>query len=112
MAHASDHEADPRATTQALTALLGAANDTIPATASTCQGAHGQAGPLRVKDLLALRLGYLYAGQNIIVGSCTGGRCKLSITHAAGEDVASAVIHFRVRRGKAVASSLRCEITP
>ena len=112
MAYANDHEADPRATTQALTALLGAANDTIPARASTCQGAHSQAGPLRVKDLLALRLEYLYAGQNLIVGSCAGGRCKLSITHAAGEDVASAVIHFRVRQGKAVASTLRCEITP
>ncbi|RZJ49140.1 MAG: hypothetical protein EON49_27350 [Acidovorax sp.] len=105
-------QADPIATHQALNALLAAANDTIPAKVSTCQGHDAHTRALKVRDLLAMRLAYLHTGQNIIAGSCMGMQCHVSITHAAGEDVASAVVHFRVHKGRAVASTLRCEITP
>jgi hypothetical protein len=86
-------QADPTATHRALNALLAAANDTIPAKASTCQGHDAHTRALKVKDLLALRLAYLHTGQNIIAGSCMDMQCHVSITHAAGEDVASAVVH-------------------
>lgn len=104
--------ADPVATQKALSALLAAANDTIPK-ASSCHGDFGQAGKAKVKDLLAMRMAYLYAGTNVIEGSCSkAAQCTVTIRHAAGEDVASAAISFAVGAGKARASSLQCVITP
>lgn len=103
--------ADPVATQKALSALLAAANDAIPR-ASSCHGDFGQTGQARVKDLLAMRMAYLYAGTNVVEGSCQKGQCTVSINHAAGEDVASAAISFSVSGGKARASSLQCVITP
>lgn len=106
---------DPEATRKALTALLAAANDSIPRT-SSChegQGAYGQTGPATVKDLLAMRMAYLYAGSNVIEGQCDQARqCTVSIRHAAGEDVASASITFAVKAGKAQVATLQCLITP
>ena len=106
---------DPEATRKALTALLAAANDPIPRT-SSChegQGAYGQTGPATVKDFLAMRMAYLYAGSNVVEGRFEQAQqCTVSIRHAAGEDVASVVIFFKLRDGKARSSSLRCVITP
>ena len=62
----------PEATRKALTVLLAAANDPIPRT-SSChegQGTYGQTGPATVKDLLAMRMAYLYADSNVIEGHC------------------------------------------
>lgn len=103
--------ANPEATHKALTALFAAANDPIPRS-SSCHEGYGQPGPATVKDLLATRMAYLHAGSNVIEGRCEQARCMVSITHAAGEDVASAVIFFALRNGKARSSSLRCVITP
>ncbi|RYF46666.1 MAG: hypothetical protein EOO27_38905 [Comamonadaceae bacterium] len=104
--------ADPVATQKALGALLAAANDTIPR-ASSCHGDFGQTGKAKVKDLLAMRMAYLYAGTNVIEGSCSkAAQCTVTIRHAAGEDVASAAISFAVSAGKARVSSLQCVITP
>ncbi|MFN4119564.1 hypothetical protein [Acidovorax sp.] len=108
---AASSSADPVATQQALRALFAAANDAIPA-ASSCHANFGQSGRAKVKDLLAMRMAYLYAGDNVIKGNCNKAQCTLSINHAAGEDVASAAISFSVIAGKARASSLQCVITP
>lgn len=103
---------NPETTRKALTALLAAANDPIPRS-SSCSGAYGQPGPATVKNLLAMRMAYLYAGSNVIEGHCEHSQqCTVSIRHAAGEDVASVVIFFKLRDGKARSSSLRCVITP
>lgn len=105
-------EANPVATQKALGSLLAAANDAIPRT-SSCHGDYGQAGKARVKDLLAMRLAYLYAGTNVIEGSCNAAQqCTVAIQHAAGEDVASATITFTASGGKARASTLQCVVTP
>ena len=104
--------ADPVATQKALSALLAAANDTIPR-ASSCHGDFGQTGKAKIKDLLAMRMAYLYAGTNVIEGNCSkAAQCTVTINHAAGEDVASAAISFTVSGGKARSSSLQCVITP
>ncbi|MFY3386245.1 hypothetical protein [Paracidovorax sp. MALMAid1276] len=103
--------ADPVSTQKALRALFAAANDSIPA-ASSCHGNFGPSGQAKVKDLLAMRMAYLYAGVNVIEGGCSITQCAVSIKHAAGEDVASAVISFNISAGKARASSLQCVITP
>lgn len=108
---ATSSGADPVATQKALSVLLAAANDAIPA-ASSCHADFGQSGRAKVKDLLAMRMAYLYAGDNAIKGSCNKTQCTLSINHKSGEDVASAVISFRVSAGKARVSSLQCVITP
>ena len=106
---------DPEATRKALTALLAAANDSIPRT-SSChegQGAYGQTGPATVKDFLAMRMAYLYAGSNVVEGRCEQQhKCTVSIRHAAGEDVASASITFAVKAGKAQVATLQCLVTP
>lgn len=102
------------ATRKALTALLAAANDPIPRSSSCHEGhgAYGQPGPATVKDLLAMRMAYLYAGSNVIEGHCEQAQqCTVSIRHAAGEDVASASITFAVKTGKAQVATLRCVIT-
>lgn len=114
-AQTAETPGNPEATRKALTALLAAANDPIPRT-SSChegQGAYGQTGPATVKDLLAMRMAYLYAGSNVIEGHCEQSQqCTVSIRHAAGEDVASVSITFAVKAGKAQATTLRCLITP
>lgn len=106
---------NPEATRKALTALLAAANDPIPRTSSCHEGhgVYGQPGPATVKDLLAMRMAYLYAGSNVIEGQCKQARqCTVSIRHTAGEDVASASITFAVKAGKAQVATLQCLITP
>lgn len=114
-AQTAETPGNPEATRKALTALLAAANDPIPRT-SSChegQGAYGQTGPATVKDLLSMRMAYLYAGSNVIEGHCEQSQqCTVSIRHAAGEDVASVSITFAVKAGKAQATTLRCLITP
>ena len=110
-ARAASSNADPVATQKALSALLAASNDLIPRS-SSCHGDFGQPGKAKVKDLVAMRLAYLYTGSNVIEGSCTPKECSLSITHAAGEDVAAATITFALSGSKARASSLQCVITP
>lgn len=108
---ASDVPADPRATQRALNALLAQSNAMI-AKSSTCHADFGQKGPARVKDLLAMRLAYLHSGENRIQGQCNAQRCSLTISHAAGEDVASATLDFALVRGRANVASLQCVSTP
>ena len=114
-AQTAETPGNPEATRKALTALLAAANDPIPRTSSCHEGhgVYGQSGPATVKDLLAMRMAYLYAGSNVIEGHCEQSQqCTVSIRHAAGEDVASVSITFAVKAGKAQATTLRCLITP
>lgn len=109
--HANNAPADPRATSQALNALLAQSNAVITKS-STCHADYGQKGPARVKHLLAMRMAYLYNGENVIQGQCDARRCALTISHAAGEDVASATIRFGLVRGRASVPSLHCVSTP
>ena len=102
---------DPAATGKALSALLTISGENIPES-SSCQGNYGQQGKATVRDLLAMQLAYLYTGKNIIQGHCTTKQCTVTITHAAGEDVSSAIIKFEVAQGKASVSTLECVITP
>lgn len=108
---AADQPADPIATREALVALLASSDAVIPKT-SSCQGDYGQRGRVRVKHLLAMQLAYLYAGENVIVGHCAASSCKVTINHAAGEDVSSAIIEFRLKGGKADSATLHCVMTP
>ena len=102
---------DPIASSKALGALLAASNTLIPES-SSCQGNYGQSGKAAVKDLLAIQLAYLYSGKNAIQGNCTSKRCTVTITHASGEDVSSAIIMFDLAHGKASIPTLQCVITP
>lgn len=108
---ANDGKVDPLATGRALNALLAQSNAVIAKT-STCHAEFGQKGPVRVRHLLAARLAYLYNGENTIQGHCDAQSCTLSINHAAGEDVASITIGFKLVRGRANIASLHCVITP
>lgn len=108
---AAEHSADPIATRKALAVLLASSNAAIPNT-STCTGDYGQRGQPTIKDLLAMQLAYLYAGENTIEGKCASGSCSITIKHAAGEDVSSATIEFGIRKGSANPGTLRCIITP
>ncbi len=110
-ATAAANAADREQTLEPLRHLLQAASRPIPP-ASSCQGQHGQQGAPRLRDLLASRLAYLHRGDNAITGACTSQRCELEIRHAAGEDVASAVISFEVEGGVLNLRSLRCVMTP
>ncbi|MDR2208180.1 MAG: hypothetical protein LBE22_04320 [Azoarcus sp.] len=102
---------DPRATTEALRVLFAVSSTKIPAS-STCQGLYGQTGSAAVKDMLAMVLGYLNSGNNVIQGNCHAGQCAVRITHDEGEDVGSATIVFNTVQGKVRISSLECVITP
>lgn len=102
---------DPLETKQALTHLFAASNEAIPES-SSCHGDYGQEGKAQVKDLLAVQLAYLYSGKNTIRGNCDATRCSVTINHSAGEDVSSANVTFRLKRGKASISTLKCVMTP
>ncbi|MFC4161369.1 hypothetical protein [Chitinimonas lacunae] len=102
---------DPDKSVEALRHLLAAANETVPAK-SGCEGLYGQKGPAKVKDLLAMQLGYLYRGDNTVAGLCKADQCEVQIKHSAGESVASAQIRFRLGKGKLETRSLQCMITP
>lgn len=104
-------EADPVATREALAALMASSNSPIPEN-STCHGNYGQSAKPTVKDLIAMQLAYLYAGENTIEGRCLADSCAITIKHASGEDRSSATITFKLRHGRANAASLRCLITP
>jgi hypothetical protein len=111
-AHAQDGPSpDPAATSAALRNLLAMAHQPIPKT-STCWADYGQRGAARVADLLAVRLSSLYAGDNKIAGACSTRACNVTMTHSAGEDVASTTVEFELKRGAPVAASLRCTMTP
>ena len=110
-AHATSTSIDPTATGKALTLLFSAANEFIPES-SSCHGSYGQQGTATVKDLLSVQMAYLYSGKNIIQGDCTAKQCKVEITHAAGEDVSSAIIKFKIARGRVNTATLQCIITP
>lgn len=97
--HAAD-AIDPVETRRALIALLAAANDPIPRT-SLCHEIYGRRGSTTVKELLAMRMAYPYDGSNVIEGHCQQAHCTVTVRHAAGEDVASAILQFAVKRGKA-----------
>lgn len=103
--------ASPDGTGKVLRALLTISNEAIPGT-SSCQGNYGQQGKAMVKDLIAVQLAYLYSGENTIQGNCISTLCTLSIAHASGEDVSSAIIKFKLVRDKASVSTLQCVITP
>lgn len=108
---ATGHAADPNETRKALALLLASSNAPIP-DGSTCRGDYGQSGQATIKDMLAMQLAYLYAGENRIEGKCTDGSCSISIRHSAGEDVSSALIQFGIRKGRANPATLRCVMTP
>lgn len=108
---AADRSADPVATREALSVLLSSSNTAIPK-ASTCMGDYGQSGQPKIGDMLAMRLAYLYAGENIVEGRCASGFCSIVIRHAAGEDVAFTTIEFGIRKGNVDPATLRCVFTP
>jgi|CXWL01.1.fsa_nt_gi hypothetical protein len=109
--HAKSTPIDPQASSKALGLLLAASNSLIPES-SSCQGNYGQTGKATVKDLLAIQLAYLYAGKNVIQGNCSSKQCAVTITHASGDDVSSAIITFNLKQGKASIPTLQCVITP
>lgn len=102
---------DPVATRNALTMLFASSNATIPKS-SNCIGDYGQKGPATVKDLLAMQMAFLYAGENTIGGGCAAASCSITIRHSAGEDLSSAIIEFAIRRGSLDPATLRCVMTP
>jgi hypothetical protein len=108
---AADGKPDVVLASKALNALISASNKPIPVK-SSCYGSYGQAGKPRLGDLLATQLSYLYAGTNKISGQCIKGRCTVTIHHANGEDLSSAVIQFDMVRGKLRPASLHCAMTP
>ncbi len=108
---AEEQLVDPVATRKVLTALLAVSNSAIP-NGSTCRGDYGQTGQAKIKDMLAMQLGYLYEGDNRIKGNCTQDACAIVINHAAGEDVSSARIQFGMRNGKVDLATLHCVMTP
>ena len=108
---ATDQSVDPIETRKALALLLASSNAVIP-DGSTCRGDYGQSGQPTIKDMLAMQLAYLYAGENRIEGKCTEGSCSITIRHSAGEDVSSALIQFGIRKGRANPATLRCVMTP
>lgn len=91
---------------------LTAAADTPLAAGSSCGGAIPGVRRPTLGALLASRLAYLDAGENRVTGGCEAGACKVEITHAAGEDVASAQFRFRLKAGRLDPKSLSCILTP
>ena len=116
-ASAKPTKIDRAGSQRAMTALLAASDEVIPAS-SSCHGLFGGESPARVKDLLAMELATLSRGRNVMTGHCDpaeagdGAQCAISITHDFGEDVSSADIRFRTQAGRADAQSLACVLTP
>lgn len=116
-ADAKSAKIDRAGSQRAMTALLAASDEVIPAS-SSCHGLFGGESPARVKDLLAMELATLSRGRNVVTGHCDpadagdGAQCAISITHDFGEDVSSADIRFRTQAGRADAQSLACVLTP
>jgi hypothetical protein len=104
-------EPDLSDTTKALNALLAISNERIPPS-SSCFARYGQRGKPTVKDILATQFAVFYRGENIIEGNCKDSKCKVLITHSAGEDVSSATIEFRLKHQHADVRSLKCLMTP
>ena len=99
----------------AVAALLAAS--ALPVAAgSTCYGIlPGVAAPT-LGALVASRLAYLNGGRNEVAGGCGEGgdasRCRVTMRHSDGEDVASADFRFRVVDGRLDPASLVCAFTP
>ena len=110
-------KSDSDASQRAVSSLLAAADEVIPA-ASTCHGAFGGSGPAKVRDLLAMELATFSRGTNTFVGACkasTAGpalACHVAIAHEFGEEASSAEIRFQAKDGRALVSSLDCRLTP
>jgi hypothetical protein len=111
---AKKQDVHPDETAVALKYLLGIADQVIPPT-SSCGGSDEEPVRRRMKDFIAMELSYLVLGENRITGNCAVGRdrkCRVSISHANGEDVSSADVTFVVKGGRVDISSLRCVLTP
>lgn len=108
--------ADPAAggAAPALPPLLAlfAASGTPLAPGSSCGGSIPGVRRPTLGALLASRLAYQESGENRVHGACMAGACKVTITHAEGEDVASAEFRFRLRAGRLDPKSLSCFLTP
>ena len=98
-------------TEAALRMLLAASSLPIPPS-SSCHGIIPGVPRPRLGDFLATAFAGLDAGANRVSGGCDGNRCKVQITHSAGEDVFSYDYRFRTARGKLVPASLGCFSTP
>ena len=94
-----------------LLALL-AASDTPMAPGSSCAGAIPGVRHPTLGALLASRLAYLETGENRVTGSCKAGACRVQVTHADGEDVASAEFRFRIKASRLDPRTLVCILTP
>jgi len=98
-------------TEAALRILLAGSSLPVPPSPS-CQGIR-PAGPRpTIGDLLAIPLAGLDGGTNRVGGGCDRGRCRVRITHRAGEDVFFYEYRFRAARGRLVPASLECFSTP
>lgn len=95
----------------ALRYLLGASALSLPRS-SPCAGVIAGVPLPRFGDYLAIAFSGLDGGANRVWGGCDRERCRIQITHAAGEDVYSYDYRFRVARGKLVPASLTCFSTP
>ncbi len=121
LAHAAQAAPSPKidaeASQRAITLLLAASEDVIPAD-STCHGIFGGGNPGRMRDLVAMELATFARGDNTLEGGCqTRGSvpalaCHVDIAHAFGEDASSATIRFQAVAGRLVASSLDCLLMP
>ncbi|RUS66543.1 hypothetical protein CUZ56_01823 [Saezia sanguinis] len=108
---ASETQPDPLQTEPALNILLRHTDMVIPP-ASSCYGHYADVSQPTLGNLLATQLAYLYKGDNIIAGACLQEKCRIHITHAAGEDLFSTTIYFAVEQGTINPASLHCLMTP
>ncbi|MBE7202271.1 MAG: hypothetical protein INR70_31320 [Parafilimonas terrae] len=95
----------------ALRILLAGASLAIPH-ASSCYGVIPSVPRPTLGDLVATPLAGLDRGVNRVEGGCERGRCRIRISHRAGEDVFSHEFRFRTAQGRLVPASLRCLSTP
>ena len=95
----------------AMRMLLAAAPMSVPPS-STCYGMIPGVPRPTLGDMLAIPLAALDRGANRVSGGCRDDRCRIRITHSAGEDVFSYDYRFRAERGAMVPASLECFSTP
>ncbi len=99
-------------TEAALRILLAASSLPVPSSSPSCHSILSGVPRPTIGDHLATPLSGLDRGANRVSGACDRGRCRVRITHRAGEDVFSYEYRFRTEQGRLVPDSLECFSTP
>lgn len=108
---ADDPADDQLATAEAIGALLASANEPI-VPGSSCDGVYVVGARASVLQIVANGMAALDFGRNRVRARCRAERCDVGMFHADGEWLSATVLHFRREKGRAVAASLECEISP